>query len=145
MTTYADDAKGQPGGPGRAESARRRLIGVCYDAGPEAEVVMKTLRVPEKLWLDLVIAAAWERIKVLDLLHRLSRDYLENRVLPSLNPDKSRRAEVLRSLKARGLSQRQIAAAPRTPLGAVNRGLRGQFQQPRRKTGGRRRPAPKDT
>lgn len=66
---------------------------------------MKTLRVPEKLWLDLVIAAAWERIKVLDLLHRLSRDYLENRVLPSLNPDKSRRAEVLRSLKARGLSQ----------------------------------------
>jgi hypothetical protein len=70
---------------------------------------MKTLQVPEELWLDLEIAAAWERTKVLDLLRRVSRVFLENRVLPSLNPDKRRRAEVLRSVRARGLSQRQIS------------------------------------
>jgi SOS response regulatory protein OraA/RecX len=99
---------------------------------------MAHVPVSRELQLRLETIAAWEEeANGVDLL-KWSNDYLKSRVRPSLRADRRCAQAVFRRLAHRGYTQREMARVAGMAVANVNRRLRGQYQQPRRKTGGRR-------
>lgn len=102
---------------------------------------MSYILVPRELLLRLEMVAAWEEKRnVVDLLDdKWSNDYLKAHVRASLRADRRRAQAVFRQLKSHGFTVREIARASGMPVGPAYRRLRGQFQEPPRKRGGRKR------